>query len=63
MRPLNINADHAAAAIGAALGALKVIYLTDVDGVMIDGELKKDLSLEEANKLLENPRSLRRDAP
>lgn len=52
---LNINADHAAAAIGAAVGALKVIYLTDVDGIMIDGKLQKDLSLNEATSLLESP--------
>lgn len=32
----NINADTAAAAIAAALGAAKLVYLTDVDGVRQD---------------------------
>jgi acetylglutamate kinase len=35
---LNVNADHAAAGLAAALGALKLIYLTDVRGVMGEGE-------------------------
>ncbi len=32
----NINADYAASAIAGALGAQKLIYLTDVEGVMRD---------------------------
>lgn len=32
----NVNADLGAAAIAVAVGALKLIYLTDVDGVMAD---------------------------
>jgi acetylglutamate kinase len=32
----NINADHAAGAIAAALGAAKLVYLTDVEGLYED---------------------------
>jgi acetylglutamate kinase len=32
----NINADTAAAALAAALGAAKLVYLTDVDGILAD---------------------------
>jgi len=42
-RALNINADHAAGALAAALGALKLIILTDVAGVL--GEVGKPDSL------------------
>ncbi|MDD3926638.1 MAG: acetylglutamate kinase [bacterium] len=33
---LNINADHAAGAVAAALGAAKLILLTDIEGIMRD---------------------------
>jgi len=52
---LNLNADHAASKIGSALKALKLVYLTDVDGLIIDNELKSELTLEEAGTLLNNP--------
>lgn len=35
---LNLNADEAASGIAAALGAEKLVFLTDVDGVMKDPE-------------------------
>ncbi len=38
-RSLNINADTMAGAIASALGAEKLILLTDTEGVMIDGSL------------------------
>ena len=49
---LNLNADNAAAALAAALSALKLVYLTDVDGIQIDNSLVKELSLREAEELL-----------
>ena len=52
-RALNINGDTAAAAIATALGAEKLIFLTDVPGVMRgDGEVISQLTVEEANELL-----------
>jgi acetylglutamate kinase len=35
-RPLNVNADSAAGAIAAAIGAAKLILLTDTDGILAD---------------------------
>lgn len=37
-RSFNLNADHAAGALAAALGASKFILLTDVPGVLVGGE-------------------------
>jgi acetylglutamate kinase len=39
----NINADYAAAAIAGALQATKLIYLTDIEGVLIDVEDENSL--------------------
>ena len=43
----NINADDAAAAIAVALRAEKLIYLTDVPGILENAELLRELSSEE----------------
>ena len=49
----NINADLAAGEIAAALGAEKLIVLTDVDGILDrDGRLCSTLSRDEVEKLL-----------
>ena len=47
----NVNADHAAAAVAGALSASKLVLLTDVPGVMRDGELVSELSANDAAKL------------
>lgn len=52
---LNLNADHVASAISEALKALKLLYLTDVDGIKIEDKLVNDLSLYEAEQLLKHP--------
>jgi len=49
----NINADTTASRIAVALGAYKIIFMTDVDGVLEDGELRGQLSAVEAEKLIE----------
>ncbi len=52
----NINADTAAGEIAAALGAEKIIFLTDVDGLYADfadkGSLISALSLEQARAMV-----------
>ena len=51
----NINADTAAGAIAAALGAAKLIILTDVSGVLNkSGELISELTIPEAKKLMKD---------
>lgn len=53
----NINADTAAGAIAAALGAAKMIYLSDVPGIMRDPKepdsLISTLSIQEVNGLID----------
>lgn len=54
----NVNADLAAGAIAAAIGAHKVVFLTDVDGLYEDFEDKSTLisrmHLAEAREMLSN---------
>jgi acetylglutamate kinase len=45
----NINADIAAGEIAAALGAVKLVYLSDIEGVKANGSLLSHLTEEEAN--------------
>lgn len=49
----NINADVAAAAVAAALKAEKLIYLSDVAGIAVDGALVHSLTKGEAVHLIE----------
>ncbi|MBT5855311.1 acetylglutamate kinase [bacterium] len=49
---LNLNADNVASYIAQFLGTQKLIYITDVDGVMIDGELQSRFNLEQAKALM-----------
>ena len=49
----NINADTFAGAIAGALGATRLLFLTDVDGVLgPDGELIRELTVAEARRLM-----------
>ncbi len=48
----NINADHAAAAVAAALPSEKLVYVSDVEGVQSHGELVRSLDLVEAEELM-----------
>ncbi len=49
---LNMNADHVAQAIATAVKSLKLIYLTDVQGLKINGKLQSHLTMMQAKKLL-----------
>jgi acetylglutamate kinase len=42
----NLNADVVAAGVAAAIGAPKLIYLSDVAGILEDGELLSELTAE-----------------
>ena len=50
----NINADTAAAEIAVALKADKLIYITDVPGVLVEGELVSELTASEARRRMED---------
>ena len=49
----NVNADHAAGAVAGALSAARVIFLTNVPGVLVDGRLTERLSQDEIHTLIE----------
>lgn len=53
----NINADYAASAIAGALNAEKLVFLTDVEGVLRDikdsTSLISELSIEQINELID----------
>jgi acetylglutamate kinase len=49
---LNVNADEVAAAIAAALDAPELIFLTDVPGVLLAGEVQGELTGEGAAALV-----------
>lgn len=48
----NVNADTAAGAIAKALHAKQLIFVTDVPGVMKDGELLETVTAEDIKKLI-----------
>lgn len=49
----NINADNAAAGIAAALGAKELIFITDVDGILHEGNLVKEADESEIATFIE----------
>lgn len=51
---LNINADYAAAAVAKALDAEQCLFVTNVDGVLIEGTLASCLNESEINTYIEN---------
>lgn len=50
---LNINADSAASRIASALKAERMIFMTDVEGVLQDGQIVPGLSAAEALNLID----------
>ena len=54
----NINADYAAAAIAGALGAQKLVFMTDVEGILRDKDdpssLIRRLSAQEAREYIKS---------
>ncbi|MGA0242129.1 MAG: acetylglutamate kinase [Candidatus Marinamargulisbacteria bacterium] len=52
---LNLNADNVASAVARYLECKKLIYLTDVDGVMVDNALMSTISHDVAMSLLSHP--------
>jgi acetylglutamate kinase len=50
----NINADAAAAEIAVAIKAYKLIYLTDVAGILVNGELVSEITASEMKRKIED---------
>jgi len=49
--PLNVNADDAAAVLAVALGADRLVFVSDVPGVYVDGEVVAQLSEQDISGL------------
>jgi acetylglutamate kinase len=49
--PLNVNADDAAAVLAVALRADRLIFVSDVPGVLVDGEVVPELSEQDISRL------------
>jgi acetylglutamate kinase len=50
---VNVNADEAALALALALGAETLVYLSDADGVLVDGAPVEVLAAAEARQLID----------
>jgi acetylglutamate kinase len=50
--PLNVNADEAAAALAIGLEAERIVFLTDVPGLLVDGVVVHEIAADEAGRLL-----------
>jgi acetylglutamate kinase len=51
--PLNVNADDAAAALALGLGARRLVFLTDVPGLVVDDEVVDAIDAGRATRMLE----------
>jgi acetylglutamate kinase len=51
--PLNVNADEAAAALAVGLGAERILFVSDVPGVLVEGALARILPADEAEAALD----------
>jgi acetylglutamate kinase len=50
--PLNVNADEAASALAVGLDAARILFLTDVPGVFLEGRLLDSIPAAEAEELV-----------
>jgi acetylglutamate kinase len=50
--PLNVNADEAAAALAVGLEAERILFVTDVPGVLLNGGVAPTIDAFEADRLL-----------
>jgi acetylglutamate kinase len=53
-QPHNINADLVAGAIAAAMKASKLLFLSDIPGVLVDGTLQRRLSADRARSIVDS---------
>jgi acetylglutamate kinase len=51
--PLNVNADDAAAALALGLGAKRLVFLTDVLGLYVEGDLVDSIGAVRATQMLD----------
>jgi acetylglutamate kinase len=51
--PLNVNADDMAAALAVGIGADRLVFLTDVPGVLVEGGVASAIAAGEAERLVD----------
>jgi acetylglutamate kinase len=51
--PLNVNADEAAAALAVGLGAERLLFISDVPGLLLGGAVASSIGAGEAERLLD----------
>jgi acetylglutamate kinase len=51
---LNVNADDAAAAVAAALGADELLFVSNVPGVLADGAVIAEIAMGDVERLIED---------
>ena len=51
-QPLNVNADEAAAALAVGLGAERIVFVSDVPGVLLDGAVVASIDADDAARML-----------
>jgi acetylglutamate kinase len=51
--PLNVNADEAASALAIGLGAERILFLTDVPGLLLAGAVVSRIAADDAVELLD----------
>jgi acetylglutamate kinase len=51
--PLNVNADEAAAALALGIEADELLFLTDVDGLILNGRVVDSIGVDAASDLLD----------
>jgi acetylglutamate kinase len=49
----NVNADHAATAIAAKLGAIKLIFISNVPGILVAGRVCRAVTADQAEQWIE----------
>ncbi len=49
---LNVNADEAAAALAVGLDAERILFVSDVPGVLVDGDVVSSLPVADADRML-----------
>lgn len=51
--PLNVNADAAAAALAVGLDAERILFVSDVPGVLLGGAIARTLAVGDADRMLD----------
>jgi acetylglutamate kinase len=51
--PLNVNGDEAAAALAVGLAAERLVFVTDVPGVLVEGEIAPAIAADDAERLVD----------